>query len=92
MGKYKSWEMIANGVNAVNAGIANRSVNQLKKKWSKLKVNAQRRWKTFVKSRTRQKIGLTAASSFSETDKKILAFLGIVSNPDAQGNKFLIGQ
>lgn len=65
-------------VNAVNGGSADRSVDQIKKKWSALRNDTFKRF-LIMQSRSLVAGGPPIDSVLSDTDMKILDYLGIVS-------------
>ena len=85
--RESAWEAVTNGVNAVSACVAGRSVDKIKKKWSQLKRDARRRWVTLKQSRSLSGGAPPIPSErLSDTYKNILGYLGFESSDgEAEG-------
>ena len=81
--RESAWEAVTNGVNAVSAGVASRSVDKIKKKWSQLKSDARRRWVTLKQSRSLSGGAPPIVSErLSDTYKNIIGYSGFESCDD----------
>lgn len=76
--RKSAWEAVMSSVNAVNGGSADRSIDQIKKKWSALRNDTINRF-MMMQSGSLAAGGQPIDSVLSDTDMKILDYLGIVS-------------